>query len=69
MDELRIAHAVVREEVAQAREAEAKVCEDAARDREEAAKAHEDLTPLLARVKELEEDVALVGGQHDALNI
>jgi hypothetical protein len=33
------------------------------------AKAHEDLTPLLARVKELEEDVALVVGQRDALNI
>jgi hypothetical protein len=36
---------------------------------EEAAKAREDLAPLLARVKELEEDVALVGGQRDALNI
>jgi chromosome segregation ATPase len=33
------------------------------------AKAHEDLAPLLARVKELEEDVALVSGQRDALNI
>jgi hypothetical protein len=33
------------------------------------AKAHEDLAPLLAHVKELEEDVALVGGQCDALNI
>jgi hypothetical protein len=33
-----------------------------ARAREEAAKAHEDLAPLLVRVKELEEDVALVGG-------
>jgi chromosome segregation ATPase len=40
-----------------------------ARAREEAAKAHEDLAPLLARVKELEEDVTLVSGQHDALNI
>jgi hypothetical protein len=40
-----------------------------ARAREEAAKAHEDLAPLLAHVKELEEDVALVGGQRDALNI
>jgi chromosome segregation ATPase len=40
-----------------------------ARSREEAAKAHEDLAPLLARVKELEEDVALVDGQRDALNI
>jgi chromosome segregation ATPase len=33
------------------------------------AKAREDLAPLLARVKELEEDVTLVGGQRDALNI
>jgi chromosome segregation ATPase len=40
-----------------------------ARAREEVAKAREDLAPLLARVKELEEDVALVGGQRDALNI
>jgi hypothetical protein len=36
---------------------------------EEAAKAHEDLAPLLACVKELEEDVSLVGGQRDVLNI
>jgi hypothetical protein len=35
----------------------------------EAAKAHEDLMSLLARVKELEEDIALVGGQCDAHNI
>jgi uncharacterized protein (DUF3084 family) len=67
--ELRVAHVAVREEPAQAREAEAKVREDAARAREEAAKAREDLAPLLARVKELEEDVTLVGGQRDALNI
>jgi HD superfamily phosphodiesterase len=40
-----------------------------ARAREEAAKDREDLAPLLARVKELEEDVALVSGQRDALNI
>jgi BMFP domain-containing protein YqiC len=33
------------------------------------AKAREDLMSLLARVKELEEDVALVSGLHDALNI
>jgi chromosome segregation ATPase len=39
------------------------------RAQEEAAKAREDLAPLLVRVKELEEDVALVGGQRDALNI
>jgi chromosome segregation ATPase len=37
--------------------------------REEAARAREDVTPLLARVKELEEDVALVSGQRDALNV
>jgi hypothetical protein len=36
---------------------------------EEVSKACEDLTLLLARVKELEEDIALVGGQRDALNI
>jgi BMFP domain-containing protein YqiC len=53
----------------QAREAEAKAHEDAARAQEEVAKAREDLAPLLARVKELEEDVALVGGHRDALNI
>jgi hypothetical protein len=45
------------------------VREDEARAQEEGAKAHEDLAPLLARVKELEEDVALVSGQCDALNI
>jgi chromosome segregation ATPase len=59
----------VREEAAQAREAKAKAREDAAKAREEAAKAREDLAPLLARVKELEEDIALVGGQRDALSI
>jgi uncharacterized protein (DUF3084 family) len=68
-NELRVAHAAVREEAAQAREAKAKAREDVARAQEEAAKAREDLAPLLARVKELEEDVALVGGQRDALNI
>jgi uncharacterized protein (DUF3084 family) len=60
---------MVREEAAQAREAEAKACEDAARAREEAAKACEDFAPLLACVKELEEDIALVSGQRDALNV
>jgi septal ring factor EnvC (AmiA/AmiB activator) len=69
VDELRVVHVAVREEVAQAREAEAKAREYAARAREEAAKAREDLAPLLARVKELEEDVALVSGQRDALNV
>jgi chromosome segregation ATPase len=68
-DELRVANAAVREEVAQAWEAEAKAREDATRAQEEAAKAREDLAPLLARVKELEEDIALVGAQRDALNI
>jgi chromosome segregation ATPase len=67
--ELRVAHAAVREEAAQAWEDEAKAHDDVARAREEAAKAREDLASLLARVKELDEDVALVIGQHDALNI
>jgi BMFP domain-containing protein YqiC len=40
-----------------------------AKAQEEAAKAREDLAPLLARVKELEEDVALVSCQCDALNV
>jgi chromosome segregation ATPase len=40
-----------------------------AKAREEAAKAREDLAPLLARMKELEEDVALVSSQRDALNV
>jgi hypothetical protein len=55
--------------VAQARAAEASTREDAARAWEEAAKAHEDLVPLSARVKELEEDVALVSRHRDALNV
>jgi chromosome segregation ATPase len=67
--ELRVAHATVREEAAQAREAEAKAREDVAKAREEATEAREDLVLLLARVKELEEDIALAGGQRDALNI
>jgi uncharacterized protein (DUF3084 family) len=69
VDELRIVHAAVREEATQAREAEVKAREDAAKAREEVAKTREDLVPLLARVKELEEDVALVSGQHNALNV
>jgi chromosome segregation ATPase len=69
VDELRVVQAAVREEAAQAREAEAKVREDAAKAWEEAAKAHEDLTPLLAHVKEVEEDIASVSSQRDALNI
>jgi chromosome segregation ATPase len=62
VDELRVIQVVVREEAAQAQEAKAKA-------REDAAKACEDLVPLLAHMKELEEDVASVSGQHDALNI
>jgi uncharacterized protein (DUF3084 family) len=69
VDELCVVHATVREEAVQTREAEAKAREDVARAREEVAKAREDLAPLLARMKELEEDVALVSGQRDALNI
>jgi hypothetical protein len=45
------------------------VHEDAAKAREEVVKARDDLTPLLVHVKELEEDVALVSGQRDALNV
>jgi uncharacterized protein (DUF3084 family) len=69
VDELRVIHAAVREEAAQAQEAKAMACEDVTRAQEEVAKACEDLAPLLARAKELEEDVTLVGGQRDALNI
>jgi septal ring factor EnvC (AmiA/AmiB activator) len=68
-DELRIIHAALREEAAQAREATAKAREDATKAQEEAAKTHEDHALLLARVEELEEDVTLVSGQRDALNI
>jgi chromosome segregation ATPase len=68
-DELCVVTTVLKEEVAQARDATAKALEDAAKAREEAAKAREDLAPLLARVKELEEDIALVSGQRDALNV
>jgi chromosome segregation ATPase len=39
------------------------------RAQEEAAKTCDDHALLLARVKELEEDVALVSGQRDALNV
>jgi uncharacterized coiled-coil DUF342 family protein len=61
-DELRVAHAALREEAAQAREDVAEAREDATKAREETTKAHEDRAPLLARVKELEEDIALVSG-------
>jgi uncharacterized protein (DUF3084 family) len=45
------------------------VREDATKAQEEAAKALEDHAPLLAHVKELEKDVALVSGQRDALDV
>jgi hypothetical protein len=60
--ELHVVHAVLKEEAAQAREAMAKPCEDMTKAQEEAAKTHEDHAPLLARVKELKEDVTLVSG-------
>jgi hypothetical protein len=69
VDELRVVHAAIREEATQSQEAKAKVREYVAKAQEEAAKAREDLVPLLAHVKVLEEDVALVSGQRDALNI
>jgi chromosome segregation ATPase len=68
-DELRVVHATLKEEAAQAWDAAAKAHDDATKAREEAAKAHEDLAPLLVRVKELKEDVALVSGQRDAINV
>jgi chromosome segregation ATPase len=67
--ELRVAYAAVKEEATQARAAKAMAREDATRAREEAAKAREDLVPLSARVKELEEDVTLVGRHRDTLNV
>jgi uncharacterized protein (DUF3084 family) len=69
VDELCVVHAAVREEAVQAWEAKVKAREDATKAREEVAKAHEDLVPLLACVKELKEDAALVSGQRHALNI
>jgi predicted RNase H-like nuclease (RuvC/YqgF family) len=63
--ELHVAYVVVKEEVVQAWAAEAVVREDVTKARE----ACEDLVPLSARVKELEEDVALVGRHRDALNV
>jgi hypothetical protein len=47
----------------------AKAHEDVTKAQEEATKACEDLALLLAWVKELEEDGALVSGQCDALNV
>jgi uncharacterized HAD superfamily protein len=61
-DELRVVTTTLKEEAAQAWDAAAKAREDTTKAQEEAAKAREDLAPLLARVKELEEDVALVSG-------
>jgi chromosome segregation ATPase len=69
MAELRVAYATVKEEAVQAWAAEAVVHEDVTKAREEAAKAREDLMPLSARVKELEEDVALVSRYRDTLNV
>jgi chromosome segregation ATPase len=69
VDELRVVHAALREEAAQAREAMATAREDTTKAQEEATKAHEDPAPLLARVKDLEKDVALVSGQRAALNV
>jgi chromosome segregation ATPase len=68
-DELRIVHAAVREEASQAQEATTKAREDATKAQEEETKAREDHTPLLAHVKELEKDVALISDQRDALNV
>jgi predicted nucleic acid-binding Zn-ribbon protein len=47
-DELRVVHAALKEEAAQARDAAAKAREDASKARGEVAKAREDLVPLLA---------------------
>jgi septal ring factor EnvC (AmiA/AmiB activator) len=47
VDELRVIHAALKEEAAQARDAAAKAQEDATKAREEVVKAHEDLAPLL----------------------
>jgi BMFP domain-containing protein YqiC len=47
----------------------AKAREDVTKAQEEVAKTREDHALLLAHVKELEEDVALVSGQHDTLNV
>jgi chromosome segregation ATPase len=67
-DELRVVHAALREEAVQTWEIAAKAREDMTKAQEEAAKTHEDHASLLARVKELEEDIALVSGQRDTLN-
>jgi uncharacterized coiled-coil DUF342 family protein len=60
---------VLKEEATHAQDTMAKALEYTTKAREEASRAHEDLPSLLARVKELEEDIALVSGQHDALNV
>jgi chromosome segregation ATPase len=69
VDELRVIHMTLKEEEAHARDATTKAQDDATKAQEEVAKAHEDLASLLARVKELEEDVALVSGKRDTLNV
>lgn len=60
--ELRLVKAVLKEDAAKARE-------DATAAREDAARAQEDLAPLEAQVKELEEDLARVGEQHEAFKV
>jgi chromosome segregation ATPase len=68
-DELCVVTMALKEEAAEARDTAAKALEDVAKAREEVAKARDDLAPLLARVKELEEDVTLVSRHRDALNV
>jgi chromosome segregation ATPase len=62
VNELCVITTMLKEEAEQARDAAAKAREEATKARKEAAKAREGLAPILARVKELEEDVALVSG-------
>jgi hypothetical protein len=67
-DELCVITTTLKEVAGQAQDAVAKAHEEATKARE-GAKVREGLAPLLARVKELEEDIALVSGQHDALDV
>jgi chromosome segregation ATPase len=68
-DKLCVVTSALKEEAEQARDAAAKAREDATKAQEEAAKARKDVAPLLVRVKELEDGIALVSGQRDALNV
>jgi NACalpha-BTF3-like transcription factor len=68
VDELCVITMTLKEVAEQAQDAVAKAHEEATKARE-GAKVREGLAPLLARVKELEEDIALVSGQHDALDV